>query len=404
LIFFTRLAASILLLSVVAVPAAAQQTRTEQIQQQRAEKAARLAPYRPGKIEALLFEVEDRYWVQRVFNPPRGIFARFGGFPEGGGLAGGPAYRYSNHTMSLTTTSAVSVRRYWEVDARLAFPRLANRRAFAEIGGRHRDLPQEDFFGLGPDSQTSTRTSYAFRETSIDGIGGVSPTSWLSVAGAVEYLSPRLGRGRDPAVPSTGQLFSGATAPGLLAQPDFQRVGTRVSVDYTDKLIGPRSGGRYVVSYDRYADRDLDAYSFDRWNLDLRQYVPIVSRARSLALRAHIASLTPDAGYEVPFYLQPTLGGGYSLRGLRPYRLRGRNLLLLQAEYRWDVNAFLTGALFYDAGKVAFERNDLNFDDLNHDYGIGVRVGFLGGVALRAEVAFGSVEGTRLVFKFNDVF
>jgi hemolysin activation/secretion protein len=106
----------------------------------------------------------------------------------------------------------------------------------------------------------------------------------------------------------------------------------------------------------------------------------------------------------VPFYLQPTLGGAYSLRGLRPYRLRDRNLLLLQGEYRWEVNAFLTGTIFYDAGKVAFRRRDLDLDDLNHDYGIGVRFGWMSGVAMRADVAFGSGEGTRFVLRFDDVF
>jgi hypothetical protein len=399
------LAVVVACLSLVAVPAAAQETRTEQIQQQRARKATELRLYQRDKVEAVLFEAVDQFRVQRLFNPPRGLFARFGGFPEGAGFpSAGPAYRYSNPTMSLTATTAISARRYWEVDTRLIVPTLAGRRAFVEIGGRHRDFPQEDFFGLGPDSRAATQTSYAVRETSVDALGGLSPVSWLSIAGAVAYLSPRVGRGRDPRFPSTEQLFSESAAPGLRQQPDFGRLGTRVTVDYTDKPIGARSGGRYVVSFDRYLDRHFDRYSFGRWDLDVRQYIPIVSRTRSLALRVRVSSLAPDEGHDVPFYLQPTLGGGYSLRGLRPYRLRDRNLLLLQAEYRWDVNPFLTGAIFYDAGKVAFRRKDLNLDDLNHDFGIGVRFGWLGAVGMRAEIAFGSIEGTRFVFKLSDVF
>lgn len=400
----TRLAVCFAFLSVVVAPASAQQTRTEQIAQERAEKATQLHPYQPSKIEAFLFEVEDQLWVQRLFDPPRGLFARVGDLPEGAGFAGGPAYRYSNHTVSLTASTAISTRRYWELDGTIAFPHLASGRAFAQISGRRRILPEEDFFGLGPESRRLARTNYAFRETSIDAIGGISPTAWLAVAGAVEYMTPRLGRGRDARVPSIERLFSDSTAPGLQLQPDFVRVGARATVDYTDRPLGPRSGGRYLVSYDRYSDRDVDRYSFGRWTVDVQQYVPIVSDARTLALRAHIASATPNEGHEVPFYPQPTLGGAYSLRGLRPYRLRDRNLLLLQAEYRWEVNAFLTGVLFYDAGKVAFLRRDLDLDDLNHDYGIGLRLGSMSSVALRAEVAFGGGEGTRFVLRFDDVF
>lgn len=177
-----RLAATLVLLSTVVAPASAQQTRNEQIQQQRAEKAGHLQPDQRSKIEAFLFEVEDQLWVERLFNPPRGVFARVGGLPEGAGFAGGPAYRYSNHTASFTASTALSTKRYWELDSRLAFPRLANGRALVEITGRRRDFPEEDFFGLGPASRRLAQTNYALRETSIDATGGVSPTAWLSVA------------------------------------------------------------------------------------------------------------------------------------------------------------------------------------------------------------------------------
>jgi outer membrane protein assembly factor BamA len=131
--------------------------------------------------------------------------------------------------------------------------------------------------------------------------------------------------------------------------------------------------------------------------------VPIVTGARTIVLRAFATGVTPDAGHEVPFYYQPTLGGAYSLRMLPEYRLRDRHVLLLQAEYRFELNAFMTGAVFYDAGKVAHRRQDLGFRGLRHDAGFGLRLGFMSNVSLRTEVAFGS-DGPRLIFKFNDVF
>jgi len=387
-----------------AAPASAQETRSGQIQQERAEKAKALRPYQPSKIEAALYRVEDRYLVERVFNPPRGAFVRFGGLPEGSGLGAGPAYRYSTHAWSFTTTSAISIRGSWEVDTRLAFPRLAEGHVFAEIGGRHRDLPQEDFFGLGQDSLRGARTAYALRESSVDVTGGVVPVKWFQVSGDAEYRTPRLGSGNDKRFPSTELLFSDVTAPGLDAQPDFLRVGGRVAVNYADPAGGTLVGGRYSVSYDRYTDRDLERYSFDRWTVDLQQYVPIVTSARSIVLRARAEGVTPEPGNDVPFYLQPALGGSHSLRGLPVYRLRDRNALLLQAEYRWNVNAFMAGSLFYDAGKVTFDRRDLNFDDLKHDYGFGLRIGFLATLAMRAEVVLGGGEGKVFALRFGDVF
>ena len=399
-----------ILFSTIAGGVWAQETRAEAAYRLRADKAEALQRYEQGRVETFLSRMESEYLVQRVFNPPNGVFLRYGGFPEGAGLAAGPAHRYSNRWLTLTTSGAVSVQRYWDVETRLAFPRVVaaprreEGRFFAEVGARLRDLPREDFYGLGPDTERSTRSNYSLRETSIEATGGVSPLSWLSVAGSVEYLRPRVGRGRDPRLPSTEQLFTDADAPGLHGQPDFRRVGARVSVDYTDRLVAPRSGGRYVISYSKYEDQDAGSRSFGRWDLDVRQYIPLVGRSRFLALRAYAASAAPDGGQEVPFFLQPTLGGGDSLRGLPSYRLRDRNLLLLQAEYRWEVNYFLAGVIFYDAGQVARRRADFKLGELKHDYGFGVRLGWMQDAAVRAEVAFGGNEGPRLVLKFNDAF
>jgi hypothetical protein len=382
---------------------AAQETRASVARQQRAAKAATLHPYEPTQVEATLFRIEDRYLMERIFNPPRGVFVRFGGLPPGAGLAAGPAYRHSNHTLSLTGSSAISFRGYWELNGTLAFPHLAGDRAFVHLGVRRRSLPQEDFFGLGSDTRSSAQTSFALRETSFAAEAGASPVDWFHIAGSVGHEQPRVSAGKDGRFPSIDESFDDAAAPGLLLQPDFVRAGGRATFDLTDRPLGPPTGGTYSVSYDAYHDRDLDRYSFRQWSVDFRQYVPIVTGARTIVLRAFATGVTPDAGHEVPFYYQPTLGGAYSLRMLPEYRLRDRHVLLLQAEYRFELNAFMTGAVFYDAGKVAHRRQDLGFRGLRHDAGFGLRLGFMSNVSLRTEVAFGS-DGPRLIFKFNDVF
>ena len=106
----------------------------------------------------------------------------------------------------------------------------------------------------------------------------------------------------------------------------------------------------------------------------------------------------------MPFYFMPTLGGNDSLRGFREYRFRGPHAILAQAEYRWEIWSGFDGALFYDAGKVANRREDLNFEDLESDYGIGFRFNTNGGVILRVDAAFGSPDGKHLYIVFGGVF
>jgi hypothetical protein len=53
---------------------------------------------------------------------------------------------------------------------------------------------------------------------------------------------------------------------------------------------------------------------------------------------------------------------------------------------------------------VAARARDLDLADLSRDYGFGLRLGSGAGVALRADIAFGSGEGPRLLVRFDNVF
>ncbi|MBA3270598.1 MAG: BamA/TamA family outer membrane protein, partial [Acidobacteria bacterium] len=146
-------------------------------------------------------------------------------------------------------------------------------------------------------------------------------------------------------------------------------------------------------------------WSFRRTDLDLRQYLGFLADRRVIALRALVSSSHATGGSTgVPFYLMPTLGGNDTLRGFRNYRFRGPHALLFQAEYRWELWSGLDAALFYDAGKVALRRSDLNFSKLQDDYGVGFRFNTANGVVMRVDAAFGSPDGKHLHIVFGGVF
>ena len=116
-----------------------------------------------------------------------------------------------------------------------------------------------------------------------------------------------------------------------------------------------------------------------------------------IALRA-LASMTDTNGdEEIPFFLEPKLGGGEELRGFRSHRFRDRHRLLLTAEYRWTPSKFLDMAIFYEAGKVANKTGDLDFNNLHHCWGIGARFHAPAATVLRIELAH-SNESTRIIF------
>ena len=383
-------------------------TRADQATEARAQKAGDLQTHQRSMIERVLFKLEDDLLLERLFASPRGIYVRLGGVGESSGFGLGPAYRYNTAAFDFKTTAAVSIKKYSVVEASIRFPGTLGQDAYikslgpyVDLQGRRRDLPQEDYFGLGPASELAARSNYARTDVFGGATGGVA---WDRVKAGVSvgYLDVLTGSGEDSRMPSSEDVLPPDQLLGFGEEPSFLTVEPFLEITMRDRAKGEKSGGVYRVSAAQFDDRTLGRYSFRRWEADLRQFIGFQKDTRSLALRAWAAATTPAGGSEMPFYMQPTLGGANTLRGYRLFRFRDRSALLLQTEYRWRINEFVSGALFYDTGAVAPTLKDLG--RLERNYGFGLRAGGRLGSAFRFDVALGGREGIRYLLRFDDVF
>jgi outer membrane protein assembly factor BamA len=378
-------------------------TREEADRQRREQQAKEVKPYEPNRVERALKFAEDK----AIFILDReGFHPKLGTLTTGSGFAYGLGFRdrdlFSN-TGALEIWAAGSVKRYWATEARLRFPRLAENRVYLETWASHRDYPEENFFGLGPDSNRDDRSDYAIRTNHFGGRAGVRPLSHLLVGGGIEYLEPRLGEGQNDRFPDVSDSFSPSEAPGLDTRADFLRSEAFIEVDYREPRH-PKKGGWYRIDFSHYDDRTAGQFTFNRLDADLRQFIGFLAGRRVIAARLFVSTSDTDAGQTMPFYLMPTLGGNDTLRGFREYRFRGPHAILAQGEYRWEIWSGFDAALFYDAGKVANRREDLDFEDLESDYGIGFRFNTNNGIILRVDAAFGSRDGKHLYIVFGGVF
>ena len=398
---------AILTMATTAALAQEPETREGLLRREREAKAKQLKPPEPGRLERALLKLENDRAFERILNPAEGIYPKIGTVTPGSGFSFGPAYRRSGLFKERAEFSAFvvgSIKKYWMIDAKLAMPQLAGGAAFIELHGQRSAFPQEDFFGLGPAARRQDHATFSFQNSTMGVAGGVRAAPWLSFGGRVDRLTPRIGRGEGPGSPSIEERFDVNQIPGLSAQPDFFRYEMFADANYGQPRGNPRKGGHYSVGYQRYDDRDLHRDSFRRVELDFQQYISFLKERRVLALRALASASDADERQEVPFYFQRSLGGPDDLRGFRRYRFRDRNVLLLQAEYRWEIFTAMDGAIFYDAGKVAPRRGDIDLRNLESDYGVGFRFGSDNGVFLRVEGAFGSPDGKHFVFRFGNVF
>lgn len=406
------LALSIAMLCAVA-PAAAQpaggvmDTRAEILARQRAEKASQLQPYEPAKIEQALLFIEEWKPLQKLA-PRNGFFIQYGytGKPVGSGTAVGGGWRHDlfGGDARIVFEGGQSFRGYRMARVDVSMPRLLDEKLELGFEASYNRHAQEDFYGLGMNSQRGDRANFSFRSPQVQGRVMTTPVPWLNAGARVGWMSVTVGPGTDDRFPALGGRLEDISIPGLTEQPDFSYTDLFSTLDTRDQPGNPRQGSYLGILWRRYSDLDFDRYSFDQVDVDAQQFLPIFDKKRVFAVRVQLLTTSAGEGQRVPFYFQPTLGGSNSLRSVDDFRYRDRNVLATNLEYRWEAFSGLDMALFSDFGAVADRVRDLEFADLRGAYGIGLRFNTYKAVFFRVDVAAGGSDGVHVSIKFSKAF
>src|SRR5436190_303663 len=186
--------------------------------------------------------------------------------------------------------------------------------------------------------------------------------------------------------PSVDDVYTPQTLPGVGARTTYVHSQGTVGFDWRESPGYSRRGGYYAVTLHDYADRDSQ-FGLDQVDYEAIQHVPILREAWVISLRALARTTYAKTDQAVPFFLLPYVGSGHTLRGFTSHRFRDQNGLVLNAEWRIMVNRFMATAFFYDTGKVAARRADLDLNGLKSDYGFGFRLHGAFATPLRIELA-----------------
>lgn len=389
-------------------------SRAALLEAQRQARLATISPPQKSGIERALDWYDNQYILTKFFSGWHGFHMAGGSFPAGAGLKFGAGFtqralgsRYVDanqpNRVDLNAVAATSTRGYHRVRGEVGFLNVGGAPVDVNVLGQYYEFPQEDFFGLGPGSRKADRTNYRLNSSEVGVDVAFRPGGGLEVMGGWSWLTPDIGTGTDRRFLSIDQRFEAAEIPGFLAQPNFVRAAVAVEFDARDNPSLPRAGGLYRVSVADFRDLDLARFDFRRVDAELQQYIPLPDQYRTLALRAVVVVTETEAGQDVPFYYAPTLGGATHLRGFREFRFRDRNSLLLSAEYRWQAWWAMTPALFVDAGKIAHDRADLDFRNLEVSYGLGFRLHSNSAFTARLDLTF-SREGFIPLLRFEHAF
>lgn len=388
-------------------PSTPETTRAEELRKAREARRDTVQPHRPTTLEKWIGKIEPLVMPPAVEGTVfrRGFYPRIGSVAPGSGFSIGPGYRYeglAGGELDANVSARASWKKYWALEGRLEMPRLNGDRTRLGVFARLRDMPQEDFYGFGPDSSSEARVSYGLREFTAGAFGTHALGDALVVHGGADFITPTTREGADKNYPSIEELFDTAALPGFNDEPDFVVARAGVTFDRTDSPGNPRRGPQHRVEFSRWQSRGGAASTFNAITADLRQYIPLFNEERVIVLRGALWHTDPVAGAEVPLYYQPTLGGSRAMRGYREFRFRDHSVAVMQAEYLFGVFAGVDGVLFYEAGAVGSSLGTLG--SLKTDYGGGLRFGTADGVLLRLEAAFGTPDSPRFYVKLSNAF
>ena len=378
-------------------------SRVEALEAQRAERALALQPAERSRLERLLIYVDDHRLIERL-NPPEGLYPRAGGIVRGSAMGLGLGYRKrpAGGRALLDTSAAWTYRGYRTVEFGAGLPSLGSRRLGVMTGVRWFDYPQEDFYGLGPDTRRADRVSFTLRGLDTFTRVQARPVPWLVIGGRAGVQRFELAPGKDPAFPSIEALFTDATAPALAGAPTLRYAEASAGIDTRDQPGNTRAGGQYTVALGAFRGGGGD-HDFNRIDVKLMHVFPIFDKKRAIALHALASRADPVGPARVPFFLMPTVGGTDSLRGYRDFRFRDAAAVNLNAEYRWEAFSGLDLALFVDAGDVGPTWRSIVGAHLRSSWGMGFRFNTNSRVFLRVDVA-GGREGPQVWTSLSQVF
>jgi outer membrane protein assembly factor BamA len=393
-----------LLAGVTAGSVQAQDSRLAEIAAQQEEKAATARSDERPKVERALLHVKEHDWVRRFTQGADGFVPKFGGMASGTGFGLGARYKRSDilgGRLMFSTSATSSFRGDRRLDAELSAPKLAGGKVFTTLYAVRHEYSRMQYYGPGANSDKTGRTDFKLEDTALDATIGLRPMKRVTVGASAGYVFNNIGPGSDRRFAPAETTYTPQQTPGIDVQSNFLRTGAFAQYDWRDNPDGPRRGGNYFAQFGDYRDRTFGTSDFRRLDMEAQQYLPVLNQRRVFALRARSSMTWSDR--PIPFYMQPYLGGGDDLRGYRPFRFRGDNLFVMNAEYRYEIFSGLDMAIFADAGKVYDRKSEFSLKDLESNIGFGFRFNERNRTFLRLDVAF-SHEGFQVWVKFNNIF
>ena len=175
------------------------------------------------------------------------------------------------------------------------------------------------------------------------------------------------------------------------------------SIDYRQPK-NARKGGWYRLEASRFAD-PTDAFTFNRFDVDLRQYASILAERRVLAVRLFASTSEPGAG-RARAVLSDAVRSADTIRcaGSATTGFADRTRFSRRPSTALKSGRASTRRCSTMPARSPCDAPTSTSRTSKHDYGFGFRFNTDNGTILRIDAGFGSSDGKHLYIVFGDVF
>jgi hypothetical protein len=268
----------------------------------------------------------------------------------------------------------------------------------------YRSRPRLFYWGIGNNTTQSGRGSLWLEETVVEARPGWESSKNLTIFSVFRFSNVNAFNGpQNHSIPPVTERFGPAELVGFGARPYTNAVGLLGEYDVLDNRFNPTIGARLQLAGLYHGPEIGDApFRYGYYWVDLAAYAPVIEQRLTLAVHTRVDLI--DSGVEsAPFYGLPLLGGTTTLRGYLIGRIRDRQSILFQAELRFPIWRVISGATFFDAGRVYqnFFKNP-EFNHLYTDAGLGIRFVLQPDIVVRLDLAVG--EGLLFALDFGYPF
>jgi len=373
-------------------------SRAAQIESERLKKDAGIPQNQPdvepGGVHRFFAAVKRApLWVQSDgLGPGYGI-----------GLAAALHWEFPEEKVRTRLWGIYAVPNFYTAGANLWRDDFISRNVTLGFEAWHRDAPQLEYYGPGPDSSVHNRTDYRLEETPFGLNIEHRPNPQVASGCHLRELLINVGPGTNGSLPSTESVFGPAEAPGIDVQSNFAVAGCWAQLDLRDLPDDPHKGTFVFGGYDRYFAERSDVFSFNRVSAVVEQYIPFWNKKRVISLRGRTELSPHSENQTVPFYLEPTLGTDTDLRGFARYRFYDQNLVSFNAEYHWEICSGIDAVLFADGGRVFNRPGQFQLTEMEGSFGFGFRFKRQNKVIARFDTGF-SHEGFQIWLKFGKLY